>query len=414
MKTLHGAIATLFAVLLTAVLCLGQAPAAKKSYTFHGKVVSVNQDTQRLRVNGEKVDGWMAAMTMNYKIDDWSIVAKLKPGDQITATVYDGDHVLHNVTAVGPATTPASGRVSGQAANNQQRPGRHQYRVPIDRLWELVRAQRDGACQSTGGDIVSCEGPAVGNFGQVEIDSNGKPFVNGRPVPPPSYPIPATPPPAGVAPAQRAQADEIWNRVTGLQNNDPRQMPLLYQCALMGDKRCEATLGIRNQDGDVIKADDHAAAYWFGLAAAQNHRAAQYALGGMYLEGEGGLQKDLAKGTDLLIKSANQGYDKAQLAVGIAYEFGEGVPRDRAKAIALIRQSGQWDELAGILEDPRTPKSFANEDAFGAYLASIRDAQFAAAWAQARGSSRGYDGNAIGVMNAAKQRRATSESNVPH
>src|SRR5208283_3728689 len=118
MKTLHGPIATLFAAILTAALCLGQAPAVRKSYTFHGKVVSVNKDTQRLIVDGEKVDGWMAAMTMNYKVDNPSIVATLKPGDRITATVYDGDHVLHNVTAVGPAITRgASGPVVGQAAN---------------------------------------------------------------------------------------------------------------------------------------------------------------------------------------------------------------------------------------------------------------------------------------------------------
>ena len=31
----------------------------------------------------------------------------------------------------------------------------------------------------------------------------------------PSYPIPATPPPAGVAPAQQAQADQIWDRAAG-------------------------------------------------------------------------------------------------------------------------------------------------------------------------------------------------------
>ena len=96
-------IATLFAAIFTAALCLGQAPAARKSYTFHGKVVSVNKDTQRLTVNGEKVEGWMAAMTMNYKVDNPSIFTTLKPGDRIAATVYDGDHVLHNVTAVGPA-----------------------------------------------------------------------------------------------------------------------------------------------------------------------------------------------------------------------------------------------------------------------------------------------------------------------
>jgi hypothetical protein len=299
MKTLRGAIATPFACILSAALCLGQAPAARKSYSFHGKVVSVNKDTQRLIVDGDKVDGWMAAMTMNYKVDNPSIVDTLNPGDRINATVYDGDHVLHNVTAAGAASGPAF----GQVANKQQPPPARRYRVPRDRLPAFLRAQAYGACHSTGVDIVLCFGPAAGSFGQVEIDSSGKAFVNGRPAPPPSYPIPSTPPPAGVAPAQQAQAESIFNRASELQNNDPKQMPLLYQCALMGDRRCEATLGIRFQDGDVIKADDHEAAYWFGLAAAQGHRGSQYALAGMYQEGEGGLPKDDPKATELLIKS---------------------------------------------------------------------------------------------------------------
>jgi hypothetical protein len=38
-------------------------------------MVSVNQDTQRLIVDGEKVDGGMAAMTVNYKVDNPSVVA---------------------------------------------------------------------------------------------------------------------------------------------------------------------------------------------------------------------------------------------------------------------------------------------------------------------------------------------------
>jgi hypothetical protein len=196
----------------------------------------------------------------------------------------------------------------------------------------------------------------------------------------------------------------LWQRAVVLLNSNRTReaMPVLYRCALLGDRRAEATLGIRYQDGDVVKEDDHAAAYWFGLAAAQGHRASQYALGGMYLEGEGGLPKDLAKGTELLIKSANQGFGKAQLALGISYEFGEGVPRDRAKAIALIRQSGLADDIASVLANPRTPKSFANEDAFGAYLASLRNAQIAAAWAQSR-SSHGSGGGSDGYFNQNSQ-----------
>jgi Cu/Ag efflux protein CusF len=99
-----------FAVLVLAVSwCSAQTAPAKKSYTFHGKVVSVDKSAKTLTIDGEKVEGWMAAMTMNYKVDDPSIVDKLKPGDQITATVYDGDYVLHNVKAV-PAAKDAKSK----------------------------------------------------------------------------------------------------------------------------------------------------------------------------------------------------------------------------------------------------------------------------------------------------------------
>jgi hypothetical protein len=39
-----------------------------KSYTFHGKVAAVTE--QGLTVKGEKVEGWMDAMTMTYPV--WS------------------------------------------------------------------------------------------------------------------------------------------------------------------------------------------------------------------------------------------------------------------------------------------------------------------------------------------------------
>ena len=85
---------------LAASLCFAQSAASKKSYTFHGKVVSVDKSEKTLKIDGEKVEGWMEAMTMNYKTDDPSLVDKVKPGDQVSATVYDGDYVLHNVKVV--------------------------------------------------------------------------------------------------------------------------------------------------------------------------------------------------------------------------------------------------------------------------------------------------------------------------
>ena len=86
-------------VLMIAVALMAQAPAGKKALTFHGKVESVSPDG--LTVDGEKVEGWMDAMTMKYKVDDPKVLKTVKPGDKITATVYEGDMSLHKVQVDG-------------------------------------------------------------------------------------------------------------------------------------------------------------------------------------------------------------------------------------------------------------------------------------------------------------------------
>src|SRR4051812_45194333 len=89
-RALSGA-ALSMAMLATAGL------AQKKSYTFKGKVEAVKTDSGSLTVNGEKVAGWMEAMTMDYKVEDAEVLKKVKVGDEIAATVYDDDMVLHKV-----------------------------------------------------------------------------------------------------------------------------------------------------------------------------------------------------------------------------------------------------------------------------------------------------------------------------
>jgi Cu/Ag efflux protein CusF len=95
MKHLHRFIAILGLAVLMAAACLGQAPAGKKTFKFHGKVESVSADG--LTVSGDKVEGWMDAMTMKYKVDDPKVLKTVKAGDEITATVYEGDFSLHKV-----------------------------------------------------------------------------------------------------------------------------------------------------------------------------------------------------------------------------------------------------------------------------------------------------------------------------
>ena len=77
------------------------APAGKKEHVFRGKVEGVDPKAKTLMVNGENVEGWMSAMTMQYSADKPDVYDKVKVGDQITAKVYDGDFgTLHDVQVV--------------------------------------------------------------------------------------------------------------------------------------------------------------------------------------------------------------------------------------------------------------------------------------------------------------------------
>src|SRR5437588_11906367 len=76
---------------------------AKKEYTFRGKVEKIDLNAKTMTVNGQKVEGWMGAMTMSYMPDKADVLKNLKVGDEITAKVYDGDfRTLHDVQVVPP------------------------------------------------------------------------------------------------------------------------------------------------------------------------------------------------------------------------------------------------------------------------------------------------------------------------
>lgn len=78
------------------------AQGSKKSYTFHGKVESIDAPSKSMTVNGAKVEGWMNAMTMKYKVDNADVFKDAKAGDTIEATVYEGDYTLYQVHVVKP------------------------------------------------------------------------------------------------------------------------------------------------------------------------------------------------------------------------------------------------------------------------------------------------------------------------
>jgi Cu/Ag efflux protein CusF len=88
-------------LVITTNTAQAQQKKAAKSYVFKGKVQSVGE--KGLTVANEKVDGWMDAMTMMYSVDKPEVLKKVKAGDQIQATVFDGDYTLHDVQVVPPA-----------------------------------------------------------------------------------------------------------------------------------------------------------------------------------------------------------------------------------------------------------------------------------------------------------------------
>jgi Cu/Ag efflux protein CusF len=74
-----------------------------KAFAFRGKVEKIDTKTKTLTVNGENVQGWMAAMTMTYTPDKEDVISQVKVGDEITAKVYEGNfNTLYEVQVVPP------------------------------------------------------------------------------------------------------------------------------------------------------------------------------------------------------------------------------------------------------------------------------------------------------------------------
>ena len=66
-KRILATVLVLTCLFATVSVAQEKAKGKSKSYIFHGKVEAVTE--KGLTVNGEKVEGWMEAMTMSYPVD---------------------------------------------------------------------------------------------------------------------------------------------------------------------------------------------------------------------------------------------------------------------------------------------------------------------------------------------------------
>src|SRR5262245_52046608 len=101
-----------FHKILALLLIVGSAACGSKDreYTLQGQILSIEPDRRQANIKHEEIKGFMAAMTMPYKVRDAKEFADLKPGDLINSTlvVASNDAYLKNVKKVGEAPLEAS------------------------------------------------------------------------------------------------------------------------------------------------------------------------------------------------------------------------------------------------------------------------------------------------------------------
>lgn len=108
-----------------------------KKYPLQGEVVAKNTATSEITVDHKDIPGFMAAMTMPYRVKDPAVVQELQPGDKIVAEVVVGkdpsDYWLEDVRI-----TDESGRSQGKPAAAPQ------MLMPGARVPDIALVNQDG------------------------------------------------------------------------------------------------------------------------------------------------------------------------------------------------------------------------------------------------------------------------------
>ena len=101
---MRALIACTVALLLATVACRSD----QRTYTLHGQVYEVAADRKQAVINHEEIKGFMAAMTMPYKVKDTQVLADITAGDMVDATlvVASNEAYLTVVKKVGHAPVP--------------------------------------------------------------------------------------------------------------------------------------------------------------------------------------------------------------------------------------------------------------------------------------------------------------------
>jgi TPR repeat protein len=114
-----------------------------------------------------------------------------------------------------------------------------------------------------------------------------------------------------------------------------------------GDAESELELGRRYNKGEGLAKDEVEAVKWYRKAAEQNLAKAQYAMGVCYERGDGcrdGVAEDDVEAAKWYRKAAEQNFAAAQYNLGVCYDRGDGVAEDHAEAAKWYRKAAEQND----------------------------------------------------------------------
>jgi uncharacterized protein len=123
-----------------------------------------------------------------------------------------------------------------------------------------------------------------------------------------------------------------------LQNHHKEALPYFEKGKSLNHADSINMLGIYYSKGIIVEQDYKKALEYFdkALDIDKNNASAQFNVGQAYYYGEG-VEKDYKKAFTWYVKSSNQDYSLATIQLAQIYFNGLGLPKDKAKAIEIIK-----------------------------------------------------------------------------
>jgi TPR repeat protein len=174
--------------------------------------------------------------------------------------------------------------------------------------------------------------------------------------------------------------DELWQRGSDFYAHRQYLQAAgdFFRGANLHDARAQAALGNMYDQGLGIDHDPIRAMFWIGEAARAGNRGAEYMYGVYWEDGEQ-LPADMRRAFPWYLASAQQGFGRAQMRVGLGYYFGDGVAQNKPLGLQWLRKAqasdyGPAGVFADILVNPSTPRNMTFAQ-FSQYVARLQEVQ---------------------------------------